>query len=585
MIFLNILTGSQTGNFISLSQDQVITLSSSFGSDVYLLLPDNQEFDGQLQIDDSEHVMFLSATEGLLVNNQPLKFGESYQLPCFFNIGSVTFAISKDQQISLEDYVTFSNLDIEMSEDDSPSADELRNMGISTFEAEESKTNLKHPWINKQMSRLTQSGAVNFLVRVLHHPVVLSWFSGCKLVVANFLSFCSNYYHILLKKMGYWLYFISGITLIVVLGTVFSLLYLHKQDQYNQKIEHTQTIKSKLQQQLIKLPNKYSNLKVIKANQGFMLSGVVFSESDIGFLKKTFSPLDANLKYDLLIFSRIKSQLLNIMQQHKMIRPDVGFQDDSGSVSLSGITTMVQTIDDLEISITNQFSKVGQIDASKVFVVSEIENDLNNIISNGNYKSHLDVVKNYREGKILISGYLPANDINNLMQLVEQFNQKYSPVIVLELRVEDIVNAIPFKIVEIYYGSPSYIVTGEGVRLYPGGSYDGLTLIQIDKDKLSFQGKYLFTVSNRQLLEGEKHVSEKINLDYSNNKLPLIDQEKKLESNEINDKVKQLQALQSLLAESANRNYSSVISPLIKELKDELKEKQHEYNYYFEKKS
>lgn len=586
MFFLNILTGSQTGNFISLPPEQVISISSSFGSDVYLLLPDDMEFDGQLKIDSFGQVWFLSANQEVMVNNQPLQLNTPYQIPALLKIGSLAFAISNKQQISLEDINGILEPDADGLEDeDSPSHEALSEMGIILEDEDDLANATKSGWSAKLFGRLNQNKFVCLLIRWLHHPVVQSSIAKVQLFLGYGLSYLRYYFQLLLKRLGYWLYIICGIVLLTIVVTGYTLFYLHQQEKYEQKVEQTQTTKSKLQQQLIKLPNKYSNLKIVKVEQGFVLRGVISSESDIRFLKKSFSAFDSHMGYDLLAFSQIESQLSKIMQQHKVIRPNVVFQDDSGNIALSGLVSTVQTIDDLEIAITNQFNKIGQIDAAKLFVISEVDNDISNILSTGNYQSHLEIGKNYPAGNIVVSGYLPSAILNDLKKQVELFNQKYLPVIAMDLRIEDIVKAIPFKIVEIYYGSPSYIVTEDGVRVYQGGSYAGLSLVQVDKDKLTFQGKYTITISNRELLEHQPSAENNLALNYSTDKNSLIAQEKILESTEINNKLKQLHTLQALLTESGNQGYTSSIVPLIEELQNEIKEKQHEYNYYFEKNS
>lgn len=583
MFFLNILTGSQTGNFISLPQEQVISVSSSFGSDIYLLLPDGMEFEGQLKIDSSEMVWFLSVNQDIMINNQPLLIDTPYQVPSFLKIGSLVFAISKEQQTSLEDISEILAPEANELEDEaSPNYQELSNMGI-ILDHEDDPVNIKPSWSQKFFNRLNQNKLFCLLIKWLNNPVVQSSLAKSKLLLEYCLSYLWFYYQLLLKRLGYWLYIICGIVLITGIVSSYILFYLHQQEKDEQKIEQVQTVKSKLQQQLIKLPNKYSNLKIVKLDRNFSLSGVVSNESDILFLKKIFSNFQPQLRYDLLIFAQIKPQLSKIMQQYKVIHPGIIFQEDSGNIGLSGLVNTVQTIDDLEIAITNQFNKIGQLDATKLFVVSEIENELGNILSAGGYQAHLDVAKNYPQGSIVVSGYLPSATLNDLKKQIELFNQKYTPVIVVGLQIEDIVKAIPFKIVEIYYGSPGYIVTEDGIRVYQGGRHGGLTLVQVDKDKLTFQGKYPITISNRELLEHQSISTDKIELNYKDNRNSLINQEKKLESIEIQGKLKQLRLLQKLLTESNNQNYMPGLAPLIKELEAEVKEQQYEYNYYLEK--
>lgn len=584
MMYLSILNGTQAGNFIELKKGATISMASSLGSDIYLLL-DNSDFEATFTINEHDKLVIKSSSKELIADGLPLEIDTPYATPFLFSVEGVNCAISNNPYIQIEDFAItslpeYQKIDGEINNEE-PDLEELSNLGIKPFD--ESATQ-KPDFLNRLFERINNNKVIKQITLRLdkfHNSktgkLLQKYYLQMKVILANLILK-------LYQKLGYWLYaiFAGIITIFIVSGII--IHQLQQQEEAEITIHEHQVMKTLLNQQLLKLPNRYANLKISSKADSYQLNGVVASTADINYLTKSFKKIDSNIKFNLELFTKIQPQILSILGQHKIIRPQVEFESDSGTLKIRGITNSMEIIDDTEIAISNQYPNLGKIDSSTVFLASDIDTSITNMTSTPAYKDHLEIKKNYAAGIVTIEGYLSTSDINELSNLVKQFNQKYAPEISITLEVQDLVKALPFTIREVYSGSPSYIITGDGQRIYQGGSYKSITIASISKDRIVFQGKFTLSLSLNQLLPVEGSANSASNRaapDYNDTKEQILDDERANESQTINKQQAQLEALQLVLEKTSDPQLKSSLQETIQNLENDLNYRKREYQYYF----
>ncbi|MBP9743644.1 MAG: hypothetical protein KBD37_09830, partial [Burkholderiales bacterium] len=334
-----------------------------------------------------------------------------------------------------------------------------------------------------------------------------------------------------------------------------------------------------------KLPNRYSNLRISgKDSDNYQLNGVVDNEHDIKYLHKTFNAVYPQLKYNLILVNKIEPQLSAILQQHKIMKPQIEFESSSGTLAIKGIANSMDVIDDTEIAISNQYPELGKLDSSNMFLASDIDTSLDTILNADKYKQHLDINKNYDEGSIKISGYLAAADILELKAQIMKFNQKYSNAVHVILDVQDLIKALPFGISEVYTGTPSWIVTNDGQRIYQGGSYKGISVSLIDNEKIIFRGKFTLTLMLNQLIPSKMEggiPSDHGAATIANEQNVMVNKEKQSEQEIIAKEQSQLNSLRLIVQKTDDKALQDSLNETIRNLEDDLKYRQADYQYYF----
>lgn len=583
MTYLSILNGSQAGNYIELEPNKPLTMASSFGSDIYLLLPNTSDFECSFTVSAEYKLSIQSCSQQILINDLPIELNTSYQLPALLNILNTHIAISNNPHIQIEDFAIINldheNISVDNSNENPPNLEELNKLGISPFTDEHRPGKLYQLWNQfntKFKNNILTKKLQPLIIKLKKSKIYSNIVSSFKHARASLIELISLLY----VKLGYWLYAVIAAILAIIVSSSMIFYQLHQQEQVEIQQHNRQLMKSLLNQQLLKLPSRYAGLRIIEKDENYQLGGVIAEQKDVNYLKKLFKSINPKLKYNLQLFGTIQPQLLLILQQHKIMRPRVSFESETGTLAISGITNSMEIIDDVEIAISNQYPNLGKIDSATMFLINDLDSSIETIISNDNFKQHLEVKKNYAEGIITIEGYLASNDIQTLTSQVKQFNQKYLPEARINLNVQDLIKALPFAIREVYTGTPNYIITGDGQRIYPGGHYKGITVNQISKDKIIFQGKFNLTLSLAQLLPSQ-NMDNTNEPNYSAPTQQIIDQQENNESENINREKAQIENLRQILLKTNNPELQETLTQTINKLTDELKYRESEYNYYF----
>ncbi|MDQ5920565.1 MAG: type secretion protein [Pseudomonadota bacterium] len=595
MIYLNILDGSQAGNYIEITPNTKLSMASSFGSDIYLLLPSWDAFECNFTLSDNK-ITFHNTTDNFLVNSLPVETDTPYETPILCNIEGVNVAFSNNPYAQISDFTQTQTPEFptndEQNSETEPMLTELNELGITPFEEEKPEPGKFVKFISKFWDKFNNSKLKKQLAAVFAKAKQSPVFSIIKKISGLLGVELKQQTNKIYKKIGMWLYIIVGTTIVITIGLIISLHQIHTNEQIEIAIHDHQLTKSLLEQQVFKLPNRYSNLRISNNRDDiYQLNGAVGNAADIQYLHKTFNKIYPKLKYNIILVDKIKPQLLLDLQQHKIIRPRVEYESSSGTLSIQGIANSMDVIDDVEIVISNQYPELGKIDSSNMFLANDIDNSLDSIINNDKYKQHLEVNKNYEEGTIKIAGYLAASDITELNNQIDKFNQKYSNAVKVILDVQDLIKALPFGVSEVYTGSPAWIITNDGQRIYQGGSYKGISVLLIDNEKIVFKGKFTLSLMLNQLLPSSRiditntgatygsADNSSANPDTVQN--PMIATEKKSEVDIIAKEQSQLQSLKLILQKTDDKELQSSLKETIQNLEDDLKYRQTDYQYYF----
>ncbi len=579
MIFLSILDGPQTGNHIEITQDATLNMASSLGSDIYLILPSWSDFECSFSVHNGM-LTFNQTSHEFTVNNLAVEIGYAYETPALCTIDNTNIAFSNDPYIQLENFTLKDTASTKFTELE-PDSDELAALGVTPFEAKE-QSNKVEKLLTGIVRRYSNSKFGRTIKKFTHKVRQSNFFVQLTNLVDIGKKQFQTYYQIIYKKLGYWLYLCLGFILLSI-AILFIVIYQLRQEEHKESLLHNhQIIKSLLDQKLLKLPNRYSNLRLTDKNNGYQISGIVDNINDINYVKHIFAPINPDIKFDLILFSKIKPSLLQILLQHKILQPKVSFESDSGVLAIGGITNSMEIIDDAEIAIANKYPSLGHLDTSKMFISSDIDSNFDSIFNTDKFKQHLSISKDYAQGSILVEGYLASNDIAELEKKVEQFNQKYSPQVTITLKLQDLIKALPFGITEVYTGSPSWIITDDGQRIYQGGSYKGVTLSQIDNEKIVLVGKFVLALPLNQLLPAQmSNGTRRVVATYQDSRKEIIENEKNTESDLINKEKSQLESLKLIFSKTAESQLKSSLKETIDNLEEDLVYRQTEYEYYF----
>ncbi|MBP9743040.1 MAG: hypothetical protein KBD37_06770, partial [Burkholderiales bacterium] len=336
MIYLNILDGSQAGNYIEIAPNTKLSIASSFGSDIYLLLPSWDDFECNFTLNDNK-VIFHDTSHEFLVNSLPVQINTPYETPLLCTIEGVNIAFSNDPYTQLEHFTHTQPL---FDKDDSieePLAEDLEDLGITPFE-EIKQPSLFEKYIGSYLDKFIESKFMRLVFSVIDKA------QNSKLYLLG-KKFCSMLLYLsmvqiqkLYKKIGYWIYGILATLILITVIITTSLYQIHQNEQAELVIHNRQLTKSLLDQQLFKLPNRYSNLRISgKDSDNYQLNGVVDNEHDIQYLHKTFNAVYPQLKYNLILVNKIEPQLSPILQQHKIMKPQIEFESSSGTLAIKGI--------------------------------------------------------------------------------------------------------------------------------------------------------------------------------------------------------------------------------------------------------
>lgn len=590
MIYLNVLDGAQAGNYSEILPDIELSIANSFGSDIYLLLPSWSDFEARFILKNNL-IQILNTNQEFLINQRPVDIGMVYELPAIWELDGVHLGLSADLHCQLEDFKylqypedNINNLfDVGLSVDE-PNLDELNQIGATPsmhhklpnkFIVKISSLYLK--FMNSSLGLLLVSCGMQFKKSKAYAQLVL--------LALKLKLFLKELVQRLFKKVGYWTYLIISAAVIGFVVVIIVVYQVHKSNIVEQNIVERKSTKLILEQQLLKLPNRYSNLKIVASGTGYALSGVVENTNDIVKVKQIFSKFSRGLDFNLLTFNQVYQPILASLQQHKILRASVNFESNSGTLSINGLTDNMEVIDDAEISIANQFPNAGRLDSSGVYLKSDVDNALDILIS-AKYKQLVTVSKNYESGIISLDGFLSAAEISDINTGIDQFNQKYNPVIKLVTNIQDSVKALPFGISEVFTGSPAWLVTDDGQRIYVGGSYKGILVSSIDNDKVIFKGKFTLTLGLNQLLPlGSTSPPVGISSGSAETgRIQILDEEKASESSTINREKSQLKSLQIIIDKSNDTELKSALEETIANIQDDLTYREKSYQYYFKEK-
>ncbi len=108
----------------------------------------------------------------------------------------------------------------------------------------------------------------------------------------------------------------------------------------------------------------------------------------------------------------------------------------------------------------------------------------------------LDTQISVREGpeRVYLSGEIPRAKLAMVKRMLNRLHYSFDVQIPIENQVSEKVNKLPFKIVQIISGRLAHVVTDDGSRLFVGDELDGIRLVAIEKNQITFDGTQKFEV-------------------------------------------------------------------------------------------
>jgi len=283
-----------------------------------------------------------------------------------------------------------------------------------------------------------------------------------------------------------------GLCVIIFVSIVYSLANTYSVDS-NQ--EHQQQIADKItaiRNLELNLPAKYSQLRASPSISGkIVIEGVVKDNNDIEFIKKYFSAYKDYIEFKLITAAEAIKIINQIIQSLNLTTLTPQFNDTTYRLGLIGILQDMGLLTDLELAISTRLPAAGDVDTSQIYSLSEIETELNDILSKNGYDKRLTVTKDLPRGVVDITGYLTETEIAGLKAEISAFDEKYKALMHVTFNVKDALASLPIRISEVHAGGDfPYIVTQDGQKIYQGGGVDGVKVERITSKEIMFSGKF-----------------------------------------------------------------------------------------------
>lgn len=97
-------------------------------------------------------------------------------------------------------------------------------------------------------------------------------------------------------------------------------------------------------------------------------------------------------------------------------------------------------------------------------------------------------------GQVALSGDVSQEDVELVARMLGRFGEQFDSAVPVISRVRVRDGALPFRIVQIVGGPNGHVVLDEGSRLFVGDEIEGLRLVQIDNNKVVFDGVQRYEV-------------------------------------------------------------------------------------------
>ena len=253
-----------------------------------------------------------------------------------------------------------------------------------------------------------------------------------------------------------------------------------------------------LNKQVDKLPEKYADLILTNEGNNITISGVVASTGDIDFIKHYFANFKTlKITYKLITYPEAKNIITTILNKYNLKNIIINYDSNQGSLALSGVIDNYDKLSDAEIDINNGLPSGVDVNTSELFDSTVVTKDFLSYISFLG-KDQLSITYDYSVPVINADGYLDDKTLIQLQVKINEFKNKYS-VITVNLNISKLAQVLPFQISMVYAGSPAYIVTSTGEKVFVGGTIKGLTLVSVSNTTVQFMGKYPIVINLQDL--------------------------------------------------------------------------------------
>ena len=543
MFYLHIISGQQKGSSVELVKDSTYTIANNFDSDIYLKV--DQNFECAIQI--TEDGIIFKQLDGMIkVNHELANIHEVYFRPLFCDVGEAQFIINNAKEISEEEIALLTDIIGKFSQD-APIKD-------------------------------LPTGAINLLANLaeeVNPDVALNSAEGTRRKVS--LACLFKPFAALRARLGVYFYIASGLVLLLIIGLMAIFFQFNLQNKESMQQERQINSQKSLQQILLKLPSKFANLKVTPDKGKYVILGILGSESDVQTLKKSLQPVINKIEFKVICFSQIRSKLQEMLASANLLNSDIWFDEGSDSVDLKGLAISDEDLNNLEISISSLYPQIGQINTTRVFLQNDLEKDLNGFLSSNGLAQRIQVEKNYANGSIILSGFMPENDMDELITKLQPLNQKYKGVEQISLNIQDILKAVPFRIVAVYSGNPAWLLTDDGQHITVGGSYKGVTLISIDAQKIVLKNRVPLIILLSDLLNDNQCTVQEHKTAKPQGRKAILEEEQARESDIISREREQVAALQTINKTVFDLKLHKSLELTLNNIQEDLAMREHDY--------
>lgn len=384
-----------------------------------------------------------------------------------------------------------------------------------------------------------------------------------------------KYYDFILKyiKINKSKTYIFGAIALLLLGLgVFTILSTVNHNTRKEKANINQVIKFQFQH----LSKQFGGLKLRSLQNGnYEIYGIMENESDKKYLQNAFTKVQDQLLINVIDVQTAIMQVNKILRTYKQPYLHVSYNYINKQIIINGFVSDISQINDILIDVTNQLPMVFDLDTSAIYSISDISNEFQNIVNDLQINTMTTISFEWGKSQILVNGYLTKEDYARLQEAIEPIIQKYQQNITVLYDIKNIITAIPFTIADIYTGSPAYVQTDDGTKLFEGSTYKGVTLKSINSSQVVFQGKFPIIIKiNDTPLNFEKSSS----VAAPKSRASILSQELEQSIKITQDESYEISQL-SKLAKNADQKLKAIIDEQIKNLSTDLEARQRDNKF------
>lgn len=297
------------------------------------------------------------------------------------------------------------------------------------------------------------------------------------------------------KKSPLVLISVCGVLILVGIVGVFAVQKIYLNSIFSGKNQAIEQNMLEIKQMEVNLPPRFNNLKFISDKKDSLtIEGIVKNKADLDYVTLRFSKFKDLVQFKILTADEALRRLTVILKAQNAPWLIPSYQEKNSRFLLQGLLNNMDTINDIELAVSNQIPEISDLDTTQVYSIGDVDKDLDDMIAEAAVASRITVEKNLPAKQVSIQGYLSGAEIERLKASVDVVSKKYMNLISIKLDLKDALASLPFKIVAVNTGGFPSFMTADGQKVFEGGEIEGVKVEKITPTEIVFSGRIALTI-------------------------------------------------------------------------------------------